>query len=64
MMLAITAAAGDWVKAGSYQMPMPATAQGADGRLPQIADGTNERQLTCLGPRVDLACADGGTSRR
>lgn len=32
MMMAITAPAGDWVKAGSYQIPMPATAQGADGR--------------------------------
>lgn len=33
-------------------------------RLPPNADGTNERQLTHLGPRVDPACVDGGTSQR
>jgi hypothetical protein len=32
-------------------------------RLRPNADGTNERQLTHLGPRVNPACIDRGTSQ-
>jgi hypothetical protein len=54
MMQAITAPAGDWVKAGSYQMPMPATAQGADGR-PQL-------RAALYKPDISLLLARGATS--
>ena len=37
---------------------------GSRERLPPNADGTNERQLTYLGSRVDPACIDGRTSQR
>jgi hypothetical protein len=37
---------------------------GSRQRLPPYADGTNERQLIHLGPRVNPACVDWGTSQR